>query len=94
MEGRANDFAAILRSIQKQNFKDDQNWTLAKLEESCKLAFHKNRFGGDRTTVAMACNPKLRRALLEKGKLYILREVISVDDYHSDLLLTVPALQP
>lgn len=76
VEGKADDFAAIVKALHEQNFKDDKNWTLEKMNGSCK-----NRYGGERTTVVMACDPKLRRALLDKGKVNIGWEVVTMDDF-------------
>lgn len=72
-------YDVVVAHLQEQNFEGSQ-WTLEKLKTSCRLAFKKGKMGGD-TTVVLECAPSLRDALVEKGRVFIGWQAVTVTDH-------------
>lgn len=75
------ELADVLPAIQEQNFAGDAKWTTEAIASNCRLAFKKGRRGGSRTTLVLACTPELRKALLDKGRVFVGWEMVTVEDY-------------
>lgn len=80
LEDKDVSFDDLMDSLHEQNFGGDQDWSLEKLKGSCKLAFKKTaRYNS--TTYVLECKPALRQALVEKGRIFLGWESITVEDF-------------
>lgn len=70
----------IIEALVDQNFKGT-TWTKDRLTKEAKL--YKKRGLRGATTVIMECSPKLRQALVEKGRVYLGWQVVEVCDHIS-----------
>ncbi|KAL4702739.1 hypothetical protein ACJJTC_013634 [Scirpophaga incertulas] len=81
LEGKDPDFRDTMAAIHVQNFVGDKEWSLEKMLAGCRLAFRKSRQGSPFSAMVIACTPELRRALVNKGRLYVRWESCRVEDF-------------
>lgn len=66
-------------ALYQQNLSN--TWTEEKIQKACKLVFKKGRRGGFTPTVVLECSVELRKAILDKKRVYMGWQAAQVGDY-------------
>lgn len=80
MEGDPNPDETIV-ALHEQNFADDPDWPLAKIQKNMKLIFKRWRSGHSCSTCVFECSPALRENLVTRGRVYIGWQVVNIEDH-------------